>query len=348
MEINSKKIIIPAIFLLVLILLIGGVVYFYLAENWSQGVVKSPVIKKQVCLSDDEYIDYKIKKNPIGGGTAEIFIKERNNNQERFSFKIEISNSEHYHPLEIHKCGVYVVRTFGYDYNKKTPLENYKRELWIYGYNGKGKSLISDSSKWSHENILGDFRVDSAEKYIALERGYFGGDNHALVIKNLETKEDAFVFPIKEITDKYPDLAGSVRFNDWSDDGRYFWFNTHAGAVRLSFVRIDTVAWKADIFPAPENTMGGDALNFNTGYVTVHPKYVYFGIYELEQAEKEKRRKEGIGSEIYIENLITKKRYFVDKTDEPLWFFKPKWISDTELEYYLPSGERKVYEISDL
>lgn len=32
---------------------------------------------------------------------------------------------------------------------------------------------------------------------------------------------------------------------------------------------------------------------------------------------------------------------------EPLWYFKPKWLSETELGYTLPNGEKKVYKISN-
>lgn len=342
MKISSKKIIFTT--LSALVLLIAWTVYFY--------SIKNPLPEKQAeksnreyCLADDETASYEVEKNPAGGGIAEIFVVDKNSNQKKTSFRIEISNSEHYHPVEIHKCGAYAIRTFGYDYEKKISKENYKRELWVYEYDGNGKPLISDSSKWSYENMLGDFRVDPIETYVVLERGYLGKDDYALIVKNLQTKEDAFIFSFQKIIDEYPDLAGNIRLDDWSDDGRYFWFDTHVGAIRLGFVRIDTAMWRADIFPAPENVMGGDALNFNTGYITVHPGNIWFGVYELTEEEKEKRRKEGIVSELYIENLFTDERYFIDKTDEPLWFFKPEWISDTELEYYFPSGEKKAYKL---
>lgn len=351
MKIDLKKVIILTIFLLILVLLIIWTAYFcsvknYLAEKQKE---KQPEESNQEhCLADDEVASYEIKKNPTGGGIAEIFVKDKNGSQKRNSFNIEISSSEHYHPIEIHKCGAYAVRTFGYDYEKKTPMENYRRELWMYRYNGEGKSLISDFSKWSYENILGDFRVDPTETYVILERSYLGEEDYALIIKDLKTKEDAFVLPFQEIIDKYPDLVGSIGLREWTKDGRYFWGDIFVGANVLGFFRIDTLNWKTDIFEAPGNVMGGDALNFSTGYITVHPYNKWYGIYEVEQEEKEKMRKEGIGSEIYTESLITKKRYFVNKTDEPLWFFKPKWISKTELEYYLPSGEKKIYEIVEL
>lgn len=347
MKINSKKNITLTIFLLILMLLIIWTSHFYLIKN-SPIEKQEEKLNQEYCLADDEVVSYEVKKNPAGGGTVEISVKDKNNSQKKISFKIEISSSEHYHLVETHKCGAYMVRTFGYDYEKKMPMENYRREFWVYGYNGEGKSLILDSSKWSYENILGDFRVDPTETYVILERGYLGKDDYALIIKDLETEEDAFVLPFKEMIGKHPDLAGNIGFREWTEDGRYFWGDIFVGANVLGFFRIDTLNWKTDIFPAPENVMGGDALNFNTGHVTVHPYNKWYGVYEIEQVEKEKMRKEGIGSEIYIESLITGKRHFVDKTDEPLWFFKPKWISKIELEYYLFSGEKKIYKIVEL
>lgn len=37
----------------------------------------------------------------------------------------------------------------------------------------------------------------------------------------------------------------------------------------------------------------------------------------------------------------------VAHTDEPLHYFKPKLLSDTELEYFFPDGERRVYRIPE-
>lgn len=348
MKINSKKNIIPIAFLLALALLASGTVYFYAVKN-SLLEKQEEELEQNYCLADDEIASYEIKKEKdltYSEATVIISVKNKNTNLEKYDFKIH-NVRENYHPVEVHKCGVYIVRMFNYNPKKSKQDPGYRKELWRYDYNGNGEILIllAEKPKEFISYYSPDFRVNSTEIHIALERGYLGKDNHALIIKNIKTKEDAFVFLIKEIIDKYPDIIGSTRLDGWSDDGRYFWFDTHAGAMRLGFVRIDTITWKADIFPAPENVMGGDALNFDTGYVTVHPYNKWYGIYEIEQVEKKKMREESIDSEIYIESLITGKRHFVDKTDEPLWFFKPKWISETELEYYLPSGEKKVYEI---
>ena len=33
------------------------------------------------------------------------------------------------------------------------------------------------------------------------------------------------------------------------------------------------------------------------------------------------------------------------ETDEPLYSFKPEWISDTELQYEMPDGEIRIYKL---
>ena len=347
MKINLKKIIIAILFLLAIVLLIVWIAFFGLIKN-SLPEEQSEKLSQEYCLADDEIASY-IEKAEM---SVVIFVKNKETKKEKYSFQINDIDLEHYYPVELHRCGVYAIRKFNYDPKKSKQDAGFKVELWKYQYNKEGDSTVILSEKGEDLIFKGyysyDFRVDPTEKYVILVRGSLGEDDYALIIKDLKTEEDTFVFSIKEITDKHPDLVGNIRLDGWSDDGRYFWFDTHVGAMRLGFIRIDTLNWETDIFPVPENVMGGDALNFNTGYITVHPYNEWYGIYEIEQIEKEKMRKEGIDSEIYIESLITKERHFVDKTDEPLWFFKPKWISDTELEYYLPSGEKKVYEIIEL
>jgi len=44
--------------------------------------------------------------------------------------------------------------------------------------------------------------------------------------------------------------------------------------------------------------------------------------------------------------LFTKEDRLIESTKEdPIWFYKPEWISENELEYELPSGEKKIYNI---
>lgn len=325
------------------LLLLAGI--YYWSFFGKPFIAQEREITRGTCLGDNEKIDYKIEKNLEGGGTVKIFISDKKTGQELFGFQVKISDPDHYHPIELHKCGAYAIRTFGYDYNKKIPLDEYRRELWTYNYQGVGRKVISDSARLSTENTLGDFRIDPNESYLVLERGYFGSPDYATIIKNLKTLKDVFMLPMSEIEKKNPDVVGDMQFENWSRDGRYFWIDTSYGANTLGFIRIDSQDWDVDLFTAPKDVLGGDALNLENGYITVHPGNVWFGIKQITDEEKAKRRVQGIGTELFIHNLITGERKFVTKTDEPLWYFKPKWLSDVELQYELPNGEKKIYNI---
>jgi len=56
-------------------------------------------------------------------------------------------------------------------------------------------------------------------------------------------------------------------------------------------------------------------------------------------------QEDGLKSELHLRHLPTGKDILVASVDEPLWRFSPKWISDTELEYTLPSGAKKTFVI---
>jgi len=346
---NRRNTILIVIFVILIFTVLGGGTYYFFKKEiiTSKTITKNQENKTKhpLCLSESKQADFKVErlgKYPsveYNKGFIEIVVKEITTDKEITKFKIDDINPDLAHSLEIHKCGIYVLK--GSNFNEfKSWYEKYG--IWYYTYNGEGKVLISN--KDYHPYSL-DFRINLNEKYIVLERGYLGLDDYALVIKDLKTKEDIFELLIKNIVKQYPNIIGNFDMREWTKDGRYFWGDIFVGANVLAFFRIDTSNWVYDIFPAPQDVLGGDALNVENGYITVHPGNVWFGIVEFTEEEKTKRRAQGIGTEIYIYNLFTKERHLVDKTDEPLWFFKPKWISDTELEYELPTGEKKIYKI---
>ena len=347
----NKKIIFA---ILIFVFLFAGVAIYFLKKPINHSLLSSPVVKREnqirsVCLKDNEIAEYKVEKKNNGGGSVTIFIKDKNSGKEKFKFQIDNIRTN-YHPVEIHNCGIYVIKEFNYDANKTKQEIGYKSELRKYTYNNSGGFLllfheITDQDEYK-SSFATDFRVDPAENYLVLQKGYPGSLDFSLVIKNLKNLEDVFALKMADIAKSNPKLFGDLAFDDWSRDGRYFWADTHDGAVELGYIRIDVKTWKYELFPAPEDVLGGDALNVNTGYITIHPKNVWYGIEEITNQEKEKRRKEGIGTEFYIQSLITGKKYFVDKTSEPLWYFRPKWISNTELQYTMPSNEQKTFKLS--
>ncbi|MFH1162235.1 MAG: hypothetical protein V1696_03100 [Candidatus Jorgensenbacteria bacterium] len=335
-------------FLLILLIVASGLFLFYIYYSKPQppAVTSQPPVNattsQQVaemrvgpCLADDEYAEYRAEKREGVPSVAAILVKEKDSNNEVFEFGIENVKVGHYHAYEIHKCNVYIVREFNYDYRKGKALPNYKIEIWQYQYDGKGKELVE----------IDDFRVDSVERYIAFLKGYLGSSDYAIVIKDLKTLNDVFTLPMSEIEKRNLEIVGDMQFENWSSDGRYLWANTAYGANTLGFIRIDTKDRSVKLLPAPKDVLGGDALNLEKGLITVHPGNVWFGVSELDEQEKAKRRAQGIGTELYIYNLFTGKQLFVASTTEPLYYFKPKWPSDTELEYYFPSGEREVYRV---
>jgi len=302
------------------------------------------------CLGEDEIADYPIDESYAKELKYPMFplsinIKDKKTNEIKFSFKID-NVSKATNALEMYKCNIYVIKVFNFDDIKGVPLPNYTTELWRYGYNGKGIKLLTLFKKEGDlENYTQSFRVSPDEKYIVLEKGYLGQEDYSLVIKDLKTKENVFVLSANSISKKYPNIVGVFDLLNWSDNNRYFWGSISEGAYVNGYFRIDTQNWKTDIFEAPDGAMGGSDLNINTGYLTIQPGQVWTGFSDIEEELKAQYKKEGKKSSLYIYNLFTKKKLLVAETEEPLWWFEAKWISDTELEYKMPNGEKMIYKL---
>lgn len=323
-----------------LLTIIIGVIYFYIyrrQQSISQmDLTEDKVLNQNVlCISREKI---KVELNKIEKAPSNARVKITNfNNEKDFEFRIENVKVGHYNAYEIHECALYIVKEFNVDYKIGKALPGYRIEVWQYQYNGNGKKFVESD----------DFRVNPLEIFIATKKGYFGSPDYAIIIKDIKTLNDVFALPMAEIEKKSPDIIGNMSFagGGWSRDGRYLWADMAYGANTLGFIRIDSQGWSVDLFTSPKDVLGGDALNLEKGLITVHPDNVWFGFADITKEEKEKRREQGIGTELYIHNLITSERQFVAKTDEPLWYFKPKWFSDAELQYELPNGEKKIYVV---
>ncbi|MBU4348553.1 hypothetical protein KJ671_03590 [Patescibacteria group bacterium] len=290
------------------------------------------------CLSENLEVSYKIEEKESPLADVVVYIIDENTGKEVTSFKID-NIFKNYHPIELYKCGIYVIRFFNYDPRISKQKPEFRAEFWRYYYSGEGIQLFFS------EDFSYDFRVDPTEIYLVLERSYLGNPDYALVIKNLQTKKDVFVLPLKEITDKYPDFLGSIGFNEWTRGSKYFWGNIFDGANVLAFFRIERDSWKRELFEAPTGTMGGTALNSEFGYITYDDGPPWTGDLDFAKMYQEQWEKEGKIVSFYLYNFFTNKKIVLATTTDTMWYFKPKWISDTELEYYLPSGERKIYAV---
>jgi len=347
-DFKSKKTIILAGLILLVILLLSIGVYLYFFKKPNQNLIGNQITHPP-CLGEDEIVDYNINwRQHIG--PVDIIIKKQQDNKEAFRFTVDSVFSGAY-PVQPRKCGVYVLRLFNYDPQKSKQSPGYKEEIWYYSYNGNGEPLlllgIKDELGNFHNFFSLEFKIDFIEELIALIRGYFGKMDFATVIKEIKTKEDVFELLLSDIISKHPSLEGNIALIDWTKDSRYFWGRAHYGAYTLGFFRIDASNWNVEIFEAPEGVLGGSALNIEKGYVTRHPGHVWIGIQQAVEQEKQEWREQGKISSLYLYNLFSKEQNLIATTSEPLWFFQPKWISDTDLEYELPSGEKKVYNIEN-
>ncbi len=318
-------------------------------KKGNEQIIASEATTTWRCLKDGETVTYKLNEEGLLGGSVNIKVRTIN----RF-INFSIPNIFiTYHPIETHRCGIYLIKVFNYNLDELRQEPGSKVELWKYDYQGKEKreiifSKINEDGQFiDYYNY--DFRVSPDEKYVVLISGGLYDDDHAIIIKDLNSKENVFVLTRKEViaqsTTTQP--LGLFKLKDWTRDGRYFWGTISAAAYVQKFLRIDSKDWHFQVFDAWPPTGNGDALNIETGWVTHHTNMEWFGIYQVLLEEKKSRREKGIGTDFYIYNLFTKEKKLIFHTDEPLWFTEPVWLSDNELQYKMPDGTEKIYKIKD-
>ncbi len=348
---NKKKVFIIGA---VIILLAAATlyVYFYFFRKPAQIVQTSPEtqITHPPCLGDDEATIFQYIGAPHMATSSNIIISDKITNKEKFHFKIDNLFVNHGHPYEFRKCGIYVIKEFNSDYKNGKFPPGFKIELWRYKYNGEGMPIL----KFAGENEKGeptvyysyDFRTDFLEVFLALIEGYSGDiDNFATIIKEIETKNDIFSLKYKDIINKYPDLEGVFGLQGWTKDSRYFWGDLFDGAPVFGFYRIERDTWKVDIFSAPPNTQGGDALNSELGYITYTDGAPWSGDADTDEMYRQQWKKEGRKVHFYLYNLLTKEQILLATIDDPRWYFQPQWISDSELKYSDPEKGEVIYKI---
>lgn len=304
------------------------------------------------CLSEHQVAMSDITEIPDRSGFITISIIDVVTNSTSSSFRSDILQPSHYHPVELLNCHAYFSRVFGFDREKNKPTSEYRSELWQFNYGGEGRALIrldeiatSSEKKYTHY-FSNDFRVNSRENFVALERDYPGDANYAIVIRSIKTLQDVFVLNASDLRLKYPTLGGDFMLKDWTKDGRYFWANIIEAAYINGFVRVDTKDWSYEVYEVPAEVLGGYPLNIETGWVPYMPGAFWTGVQELDDQVKDERKEMGHTADLYLYNVFTKESILIEDTDESIWRgLEGRWISDTEFSYRLPTGERKVYII---
>ncbi|OHA45975.1 MAG: hypothetical protein A3A80_00260 [Candidatus Terrybacteria bacterium RIFCSPLOWO2_01_FULL_44_24] len=302
-------------------------------------------------MNENEIAEYEKLPEEKGKETqARIIIRDKDTHEEISSFIIELVSPNHYHPIEIHQCGVYAARSFGYDYKNRRPQPNYSAEIARYYFDGSVESIaeLGTSINGVYNKVFqNDFRIDPEELFVVLVKGFGGEAGYALVFRNLDSKSDAYSATFSELKNRFTFIDGEFDFYDWARDGKYFWGNFSIGADVSAIFRINKLNWTLEIFRAPIGTKGGDILNMEKGYITYYDGSPWTGDADLDKQLEDKWIKEGRQIHFYIYDLFNQKSIRLATIKDPAWQFRAKWLSDTELEYYVPPepGTRRVYTI---
>ena len=327
--------------LLILISVSIGIIY--LIKN------KPEEMSHGTCLSDNEIAVFQFRGNRTTATTSDVIIENKVTGKELFRFQIDGLVANHYHPYEFHKCGAYVIREFNYNIRTRRSTPYYKIELWKYDYTGHGKKILLFSEtddKGKYKSYFDDdFRLDPREIYVALEYRYPDSSDYDLGFRDFNNKTDNFMLSRQSLPKKYPKLVGYFGLEKWTKNGDYFWGDLSIGADEIAYIRILRDIWKFDVLPVPGGTLGGTAFNPEYGYVTYDTGPGWIGIDVIAEQVYEEWRKSGKKIDFYLYNLFTKEKTLLTTIDDPSWSFKPQWISDTELEYELPSGEKRIYKL---
>ncbi len=346
----KKKSVVIIIVIILSALIVFGIYCFLEKPIETERNSSEKQIARSSCLEDNEIVVFQLRGIKTRATSADIVISNKITSKEEFRFQIGGLIPYHGHPYEFHKCGVYVIRRFNYDVKTRQGTPNFRKELWKYDYRGKGEKILIFSEtddKGNFKLYFGDdFRVDPTELYVALIKGYPDQQkNYGFSIRNNKISKDVFLLSHSSILEINPNFVGSLGLKDWTKAGNYFWGDIFAGAPRLGFVRIQRDTWKYDILPVPAGTLGGTAFNPEYGCVTYDTGPGWIGIDVVAEQVYDEWRKAGKKVDFYLYNLFTKEKTLLATTGDSSWNFKPKWLSDTELQYELPTGEKKIYKI---
>lgn len=169
------------------------------------------------CLQEGEIFEYKIKKEGMKNGTLNIFIKDGKSQEIKSKITIDDIRTSAY-PVELRKCGAYYVKLFNYDSINAEKEKGYRSELTVHDYGNNEKKLIvlSETKEEYQSYYSPSFRTDETEKYLALIKGWYGEpEEHAVVIKDLETLEDVHIITLSELMQEYEIGLGTLDLSFW-------------------------------------------------------------------------------------------------------------------------------------
>ncbi|HUC02145.1 MAG TPA: hypothetical protein VMA75_04585 [Candidatus Paceibacterota bacterium] len=231
-----------------------------------------------------------------------------------------------------------MMREFNYDYVHGKVLPNFNIQVWKYDYSGNSQEI----------GTAEDFRVNSSQTMMAAVSFLTTSTMPSLEVYDLSNDNIVFSLSLSQIPEQESNTIVNFDLENggWSHDGRYLWFDSNDEADTLGFLRIDTSNWSYQVFSAPHTTMGGDALNPDVGMTTYETNVApWTADSQIDQEYRDQAQQAGQITSFYIYNLLTGQNYLVTTTTDPTYYYHPLWLSDSELQYTLPSGATSTYTI---
>lgn len=231
-------------------------------------------INQASCLSDNEYADYPLDPEYATSTLSPklpvtISVRDKNTHQIKFTFQIDNAYAQLSHPLELLKCGVYIIRLFNFDMKTFQQLPGFRVALWKYDYMGHGSELIpldgTDSSGAQLVSYAYDFNIDPQEKYLVLD------DQepiiYGLVVKDLKSMDNILTTKLADLNRQYPSVTGDFDLGSWTPDGKHLVGSVYDGALDTAYYRIEVGTWKVQIFPSPPELRSGveRVMNYEGG-----------------------------------------------------------------------------------
>lgn len=308
------------------------------------------------CLADDEYADYPLDPNyisrlQIAKIPLTISIRDRTTKIEKYKFvvnNVPLSSVQ----LELHRCGVYVLKEFR---NSST----WDQELWKYDYSGQGIKLLVFFEVENNQIVKtgpqfdGSFRIGPSEHYLALDRGPIGSSNQATIVKDLSSSSlpDVFSVNSQDILKIAPDLSQNGRSAEpigWSSDGKYLWgISSEPDFSNLVYFRIANLDKNSlEIFRLPSDAVHLNGFRIDTGHLLYTYGPPFTGIVQETQQVDAEWQKEGRITSLFLYNLFTKKKTLIASSPKyPEWNFNAYFLSDNQFQYTPPSGATTTYTI---
>lgn len=187
--------------------------------------------------------------------------------------------------------------------------------------------------------------ISPQERFSFIERGYSGGNDYAIVVKDSETAKEVFVLTEIDVFRQLEKVTGMFRFMGWSQDGQYFWVKVSEASAVNGWVRIDAQNWSYEVYESPEGIRGGYPLDINTGWVPLVPGSFWAAGEGDEEWMRQERKEQGQNtSSLYLYNVVTKEQMLVHAENDPVWSGWPiKWLDAETLEYTLPDKTKNTF-----